>query len=203
MKPQQKMSAIILAGGKSARMKENKALLPIQGVPLIQRISQNLENYFQEIIISAQSGQLFDFLPYRLVVDEQPDQGPLMGIFCGLEASANPVNFLIACDIPEIDIPFLLRMMAYANQYEIVVPMTGEDKYEPLFAFYNKSVIPRIKDLLKQQTRKINKLFPLAQVKYIPLENTGWYYNLNSSEDYRRYVNSVRFAHNWNDGILE
>jgi molybdopterin-guanine dinucleotide biosynthesis protein A len=196
MKQQQKISAIILAGGKSARMKENKALMPIQGVPLIQRISQNLENYFQEIIISAQSMELFDFLPYRVVVDEQPDQGPLMGILCGLEASANPINFVIACDIPEINIPFLHRMMVYTNQYEIVVPVSGEDKYEPLFAFYNKSVIHRIKNHLKQQLRQINKLFPLAQVKYIPLENTGWYYNLNSSEDYRRYMNSLRFAHN-------
>jgi molybdopterin-guanine dinucleotide biosynthesis protein A len=188
MKLQQKMSAIILAGGKSARMKENKAFLPIQGVPLIQRIGRNLEHHFQKIIISAQSVELFDFLPYRVVVDEQPDQGPLMGVLCGLEASSNPINFVIACDIPEIDIPFLHRMMAYTNQFEIVVPMTGENKYEPLFAFYNKSVIPRIKNLLKQQTRQINKLFLRAQVKYIPLENTGWYYNLNSSEDYRRYV---------------
>jgi len=184
----QKMSAIILAGGKSERMKENKALLTIQGIPLIQRIGQNLENHFQEIIISAQSAELFDFLPYRVVVDEQPNQGPLMGILCGLEASTNPINFLIACDIPEINVPFLQQMMVYTNQYEIVVPMTGETKYEPLFAFYNKTLIPRIKNLLKQHTRQINKLFPLAQVKYIPMENTGWYYNLNSSEDYRRYV---------------
>jgi molybdopterin-guanine dinucleotide biosynthesis protein A len=193
MKLQQKMSAIILAGGKSARMKENKAFLPIQGIPLIQRIGQNLEHHFQEIIISAQSLELFDFLPYRVVTDEQPDQGPLMGILGGLEASANPVNFLIACDIPEIDIPFLQEMMAYTNQFEIVVPMSGEDKYEPLFAFYNKSLIPRIKNLLNQHTRQVNKLFPLAQVKYIPLENTGWYYNLNSTEDYRRYVKNKEF----------
>ncbi|UCH98004.1 MAG: molybdenum cofactor guanylyltransferase [Candidatus Aminicenantes bacterium] len=190
MKPQQKMSAIILAGGKSVRMKDNKALLPIRGIPLIQRLSQNLENHFQEIIISAQSVELFDFLPYRVVMDEQPDQGPLMGILCGLEASANPINFVIACDIPEINIPFLHRMIAYTNQYEIVVPVSGEDKYEPLFAFYNKSLVPRIKNLLKQQTRKIIKLFPLAQVKYIPLENTGWYYNLNSTEDYQKYIKS-------------
>ena len=185
------MTAIILAGGKSARMKENKALLPIQGVPLIQKIGQNLEQHFQEIIVSAQSAELFDFLPYRVVKDEQPDQGPLMGVLCGLEASSNPINFVIACDIPEIDVPFLDRMMNYTNQYEIVVPMSGEDKYEPLFSFYNKSVIPRIKDLLNQQIRKINKLFPLTKTKYIPLENTGWYYNLNSSEDYRRYVKEM------------
>ena len=182
------MSAIILAGGKSARMKENKALLPIQGVPLIQKIGRNLEHHFQEIIVSAQSSELFDFLPYRVVKDEQPGQGPLMGVLCGLEASSNPINFVIACDIPEIDVPFLDRMMGYTNQYEIVVPLSGENKYEPLFFFFFKSVISRIKDLLKQQIRQINKLFPLTKTKYIPLENTGWYYNLNSSEDYRRYI---------------
>jgi molybdopterin-guanine dinucleotide biosynthesis protein A len=185
------MSAIILAGGKSARMKENKALLPIQGVPLIQKIGQNLEHHFQEIIVSTQSAELFDFLPYRVVKDEQPGQGPLMGVLCGLEASSNPINFVIACDIPEINIPFLDRMVSYTNQYEIVVPVSGENKYEPLFAFYKKSVIPRIKDLLNQQIRQINKLFPLSKTKYIPLENTGWYYNLNSSEDYRRYVKNM------------
>lgn len=187
------MSAIILAGGKSARMKENKALLPIQGVPLIQKIGRNLEHHFHEIIISAQSAELFDFLPYRVAVDEQPGQGPLMGVLCGLEASSNPINFVIACDIPEIDVPFLDRMISYTNQYEIVVPVSGEDKYEPLFAFYNKSVVPRIKDLLKQKIRQINKLFPLTKTKYIPLENIGWYYNLNSSEDFRRYIQSKAF----------
>ena len=191
MIPSQKMSAIVLAGGKSARMKENKALLPIQGIPLIRRICRNLENHFQEIIISAHAAEAFDFLPYRVVVDEQPGQGPLMGICRGLEASTNPINFVIACDIPEIDIPFLHRMMDYTDRYEMVVPVSGKDKYEPLFAFYHKNLIPRIKNLLKQQTRQIIQLFPLAQVKYIPLENTGWYYNLNNPVDYQKYIQSL------------
>ena len=188
MEPPQKMSAIILAGGKSARMKENKPLLPVQGIPLIQKVARNLEPHFQEILISAQAREMFAFLPYRVILDKEPGQGPLMGILSGLAASANPTCFMIACDIPEIDAAFLQRMMSYTYQYEIVVPVAGEGKFEPLFAFYHKGLIPRIEDLLKQQTRQVFQLFPLARTKYLPLEDRNWFYNLNNMEDYRRYI---------------
>jgi molybdopterin-guanine dinucleotide biosynthesis protein A len=185
-----KMSAIILAGGKSTRMKEIKALLPVDGVPLVMKIARDIGDYSREIIISigSYSKELFDFLPYRLVNDSQPNQGPLMGILCGLRASQTPVNFVIACDIPDIDIPFLREMEAYTDEYEIVVPVTGENKFEPLFAFYNKCLIPRIEDLLNRQTRKIIELFSIARVKYIPLENSRWYRNINTAADYRDYI---------------
>ena len=194
MKPPQNMSAIILAGGKSVRMKENKPLLPVQGIPLIQKIARNLEPHFQEILISAQSSEVFAFLPYPVIVDKEPGQGPLMGILSGLAASANPICFMIACDIPEIDAAFLHRMMSYARQYEIVVPVSGEDKFEPLFAFYHKCLIPRVENLLKQQTRQVIQLFPLARTKYLPLEERDWFYNLNNTEDYRRYLERLSSA---------
>jgi molybdopterin-guanine dinucleotide biosynthesis protein A len=188
MKPPENMSAVILAGGKSARMRENKPLLPVQGIPLIQKVAQNLEPYFQEIFISAQSREMFTFLPYPVIVDKEPDQGPLMGILSGLAASANPICFMIACDIPEIDTAFLHRMMSYTRQYEIVVPVSGKDKFEPLFAFYHKCLLPRVENLLKQQIRQVFRLFPLARTKYLPLEDRGWFYNLNNTEDYRKYL---------------
>jgi molybdenum cofactor guanylyltransferase len=188
------MSAVILAGGKSTRMKEDKALLDISGVPLIRAVARNIESYFREIIISAYSKETYGFLPYRIVVDKEPGQGPLMGILCGLEASSNPVNFVIACDIPEIDTSFLREMIPFTDDYEIVVPVSGKnnDNFEPLFAFYNKSLIPRIENLLNRRIRKIIELFALAKVKYIPFEGDkkGWYHNLNTASDYKNYLAS-------------
>jgi len=182
------MTAVILAGGKSRRMKGHKALLPVSGLRLIEKVARNIEDYFQEILISAHSKELFDSLPYRVVIDNQRDQGPLMGILSGLQACATPVNFVIACDIPEIDTSFFQQMITYTGEYEIVVPVTGENKFEPLFAFYNKNLIPRIEDLLNHQTRQIIKLFPMARVKYIPMADNGWLYNLNTESDYRDYL---------------
>lgn len=188
-------TAIILAGGKSTRMgnTENKALLQITGTHLIEKITRTLEPHFKEIIISTttETASKYTFLPYRTAVDEEPDQGPLMGILTGLRASNRPVNFVMACDIPEIDLPFIQTMTAFTTQFDIVVPVTGKDKYEPLFAFYHRRVIPKIRELLNRRVRKAIELFTLCRVKYIPLGKNDWFYNLNTITDYERYVKKV------------
>ncbi|MCK5056130.1 MAG: molybdenum cofactor guanylyltransferase [Candidatus Aminicenantes bacterium] len=182
------VGAIILAGGKATRMNGDKALLPVSGVKLIEKVARNLEPYFGEILISARSKEMFDFLPYPVVGDERPGCGPLMGILSALRVSGNPINFVIACDIPEVNIDFLEKMTAFIDSYDIVVPTSGENKFEPLFAFYSKKLIPIIEDLLNQGIRKINRLYPKCRTKYVPFDNDGWYHNLNTMADYLDYL---------------
>lgn len=192
MKKRPDLSAIILAGGNSTRMNRNKANMKISGVSLIERTYRSLEQYFEEIIISSKSGVMFDFLPHKVAVDEKPDRGPLMGILSGLKASKNPVNFVIACDIPEINYSFVDEMISYVKEYDIVVPVTGENKYEPLFAFYNKSLIPTIENLLIHGSRKISKLFSECKTKYLQMKNRKWFLNLNTIEDYNDYMDLLK-----------
>lgn len=182
------IGAIILAGGKATRMNGNKALLPVSGVKLIEKIADNLEPYFGEILISARSKEMFGFLPYPVAVDEKQGFGPIMGILSGLRKSRFDTNFVIACDIPELDIDFIGTMAAFIDAHDIVVPVSGENRFEPLFAFYNKRLIPLIEDLLSRGIRKINQLFPECRTKYIPFKNDGWYHNLNTLEDYQKYL---------------
>ena len=188
MKKQQNISAIILAGGKSTRMNGNKALLPVYGKRLIETIVHTLEEYFVEILISTRCSNQFDFLEHRMVIDEKPGHGPLMGILSGLRASSNSVNFVIACDIPEINLQFIEEMTNHINGYDIVVPVSGKDKYEPLFSLYNKSVIPKIEGLLNEGQKKISNLFARCNTKYLPMKDNGWFYNLNTLNDYNQYI---------------
>jgi molybdopterin-guanine dinucleotide biosynthesis protein A len=188
MKRDLNISAIILAGGKSSRMNGNKALLPVCGTLLIEKIVRILEPHFRDVIISAQEREPFRFLNKKIVVDEIPDYGPLMGILCGLRASATSANFVVACDIPEINMAIVNGMKAQMDNYDIVVPLTGEKKYEPLFSIYKKSVIPKIETLMKKNQRKIIRLFPLCRTKFIPMETKGWFFNLNTMEDYHQYI---------------
>jgi len=188
MKKKQNISAIILAGGKSTRMNGNKALLPVYGKRLIEKIVHTLELYFKEIIISAQCNKQFDFLQHQIVLDEKPGNGPLMGILSALRASGNPVNFVIACDIPEINLAFIEEMIGHINNYDIVVPLSGKNKYEPLFSLYNKDVMPKIEELLSAGEKKISCLFPKCNTKFIPMKDNGWFYNLNTLTDYNRYL---------------
>jgi len=184
-----KATVIIMAGGGSSRMGTDKSLLPIKGQSMIEAICKQLRGSFDEILISANEVDKFAFLGFEVIPDKVPEQGPLMGIASALEASANELNFVVACDIPKINLACVNRMLTEAleSQADIVVPTTGEEKYEPLFAIYRKSALEAINKALSSGKRKITEVFTLCRVKHIELDNTDWLVNLNTMADYEEF----------------
>lgn len=184
----EKATAIILAGGKSSRMGEDKYLLPVNGLPLIQYIINQLQGHFDEIIIGANDPQRFAFTGLRVVPDVEPDKGPLMGIYSCLRASSTEVNFITACDIPEMNTRLIHNMMNLSVNYDIVMPVTGNGKHEPLYAVYRKSVAEHAEAILRNNGRRIIQLLEMSKVKFIDFQDQAWYQNLNVKDDYLQYI---------------
>jgi len=181
-------SAIILAGGQSRRMQREKSLLPVNGRTLIETIITQINPYFDEIIISTTAIDNFTFLHLPLIEDEMPGQGPLIAIMSALRVSNHGINFVLACDIPFINIPFLQEMLFLAKSYDIVVPRYCDDKFEPLFAAYNRGIIPTIEKQIKNNDRKISHLFPLCRTKFVSMDGQKWFRNLNTLKEYHDYL---------------
>lgn len=182
-------TAIILAGGKSSRMGRDKSLLSTNDIPLIGKIASQLEGHFQEIIISANDMEKYRFLHLPVIPDLEGGKGPLMGIYSALMRSNHEINFVVACDIPDLDLQYVKELVREAKDHQIVVPIWSDGRLEPLFAVYKKSVIDNIKILLDAGQRKIRLLFESADVKYLPLPDEGkWYRNLNTMKDYENYI---------------
>ena len=177
-------SAAIMAGGKSRRMRRDKSLLTIHGKPLIHHIHDQLEPLFDEIVISTDSPNKYPFIAAREVVDEKPGLGPLMGIASILRVAKNERVFVAACDIPEIDFDFVQKLLTESRHYDCVMPMTGPERFEPLFAVYNKRVLPHIDAILLSGERKILALTQRVPTRYIQMDAMVWYRNLNTYEDY-------------------
>jgi molybdopterin-guanine dinucleotide biosynthesis protein A len=187
-KQEKHRSAIILAGGNSRRMSRNKALLPVGKHTLIEEIIGQIRNLFSEILISASHPGIYEFLGRRVVCDEQPGRGPLAAILAALKASFSPVNFVIACDIPEIDIPLVESMFDRAQKYHIVVPHHADGKTEPLFAVYRRSLIPLIQEQIHSGDLKISSLYPKCRTAFVAIGNGRRFLNLNTVEDYREFL---------------
>jgi molybdopterin-guanine dinucleotide biosynthesis protein A len=185
----QQATSIVMAGGESKRMGTDKSMLSIKGQSIIESICEQLRDSFDEIIISANQVDKFAFLGYKVVPDKVPEQGPLMGIASALEASSNEYNFVVACDIPKINLNYVNRMLAEAieSQADIVIPVTGKEKYEPLFAIYSKRIIEAIHETLSSGKHKIIDVFPLCTVKHIEMDDTDWFINLNTKADYETF----------------
>ena len=183
---QEQATAIIMAGGDSSRMAMDKSVLAINGKPIVEIIAEQLRTSFSQILISANDAEKFAFLGLQIVPDRIQGQGPLMGIASALEASANDVNFVVACDIPHIDLAYVRKMLSLAKEADIVIPTTGDKEYEPLFAVYNKSALEAINEVLRTGGRKISDVFTRCKVSYIELK-ADRFANLNTRTEYEEF----------------
>ena len=185
-------SLIVLAGGKGRRMRADKANLPIPGGTLIGRVLLQVEGMFDEVLISVSRGQAVDAPSCRTVEDATPGQGPLAGILAGMKAAKNEVCAVLACDIPDIDVDFLKGLISKAHGFDIVVPISSGGLFEPLFAVYRRSVIPEIEALVQAGDFSILTLFDRCRTHKVRLKDSGWLRNLNTPEDYKKYLRELR-----------
>jgi molybdopterin-guanine dinucleotide biosynthesis protein A len=132
-------SAVILAGGKSSRMGRDKAWLEVGGQTLIARqIKLACETGAAEIFISGRVET--DYSPFgcRVLKDKFADAGPLAGIERALDAAKSPLLLVLAVDLPEMSVEFLLRLAAGCSEMCGTIPKLA-DGIEPLAAFYTKA----------------------------------------------------------------
>jgi len=182
------VSAIILAGGQSRRMQREKSLLPVNGRALIETIIAQIEPHVDEIIVSSAAKEKFVFLRRRIIEDDIPGAGPLAAILSALRVSRHEINFIVACDVPCIHIPFMRKILSLAAAHDIVVPRYRDGKFEPLFAAYHRRIIPAIERQLQGGDRKISHLFPVCDTKFVAMDGQTWFRNLNTEEEYHDYL---------------
>lgn len=163
------MTAIILAGGKSTRLGQSKALQAIQGKSLIQWVIDRLAVLSTEIIIVTAHGEEIPCsspVGIKTVADIYPHRGPLVGIYSGLAASSCSRAIIVGCDTPFLSVRLLEYMTQVSSAFDVVVPRI-EDKVEPLCAIYSRNCLIAIEALLEQNELRISRLFNMVTARYI------------------------------------
>ncbi|HEY1743262.1 MAG TPA: molybdenum cofactor guanylyltransferase [Granulicella sp.] len=95
----------VLAGGKSSRMGQDKALLPFLGRPMIEIAAEKLREFCAEVSIVGNREDLQVFSP--VVREERLDVGPVAGIEAGLLASTQPWAMFMPVDVPLVPLEVL------------------------------------------------------------------------------------------------
>ena len=189
------MTSIILAGGKSSRLGQNKALQIIEGKSLIQWVVDRLAIFSKEIIIATARGEAIpcsSAVEIKTVSDIYPGKGPLVGIYSGLIASSSSRAIVVGCDTPFLSISLLEYIAQTCSTFDVIVPRI-KNKLEPLCAVYSKNCSGPIQGLLEQNELRIDKLFSMVKVKYIEGDEINRFdpehlsfFNINSQADLDR-----------------
>ncbi len=184
-----KLTAIVLAGGQSTRMGRDKALLPVAGRTMIEHIVEQLRPHFDEILISANDPDRYAFLGLEVVPDARPGLGPMAAIAASIARARHEQCFVIPCDAPTVPLGPLYRLLRRARRgSDVVVPLTPESHFEPLFAIYSRRLAPKLNRALERGERGIVKVYDECETQTLRLGVGEELRNVNTVAEYEQFL---------------
>jgi len=181
----------ILAGGSSSRMGADKALLELNGQPLLLRTARLLDPLVASVTVIGDPAR-YASLGLAVVPDDVPGLGPLGGVATALRISRMPWNLIVGCDLPYLTAEWLEFLIARARaaNADALLP-ESERGLEPLCAIYHARCAPAISAALARGVRKVTDALAGLAVDTLPrhewkaFDSSGCLFkNMNSHEDY-------------------
>ncbi|MDI6767277.1 MAG: molybdenum cofactor guanylyltransferase [Bacteroidota bacterium] len=181
---------VILAGGKSSRMGQNKAMLEFRGKPFIQHIAETLKEIFEEVIIISDDTEAYKFLYLPVYVDVYKNCGPLGGIHSAFINSNTENIFVASCDLPFINFDVVRFLIDHHSHNEVTV-FSVDQQIQPLFGLYNRSCFLELENHLKQKRCSVLQFINNIHANVIQLKSSlaitfsENLKNVNTLEDYQ------------------
>ncbi len=150
------VTGVVLVGGWSRRMGQDKIFLSIDGTPLISHIHRKMLSLFERVLVIGHHRPEFDTLNITSHGDLVPDCGILGGIYTGLSLSQTHYIFAVAGDMPFLDRDLIIEIASDREGSDAVIPM-GPNGMEPLFAVYSRSCLDSIRESLAERSLKVMK----------------------------------------------
>jgi molybdopterin-guanine dinucleotide biosynthesis protein A len=159
------ISGVLLAGGKSRRMGQDKRNLMISGKSLFHHVLHVLESVFSEIIIvMATISSVVDKMNHRVVTDLIPDKGSAGGLYTGLTFSSNPQVFAVACDMPFLN-PAVIQKVCSLSFSTDVTMVKLSNGLHPMHSVYSKQCLPVLRRMINADQLRIQDLLLQKDLK--------------------------------------
>jgi molybdenum cofactor guanylyltransferase len=142
---------VVLSGGNSSRMGEDKGLLVKDGSKWVNSCSAKLEQLGIPVIVSINSSQLDAykavFNPENLVIDKIPVKGPLGGVLSVHDKYPDCDLVVLACDLQDVTFAAIRDLVneyrERAGEHDFFVYNQNQEP-EPLLGVYTAEGLKKI-----------------------------------------------------------
>ncbi len=177
--------ALILAGGHSQRMGEDKARLSFQGTSLLERAvafwrSCDMEQIYVSLAPGSDLPLPSDVTP---IYDVISDRGPLGGLYSAFRTTDAPLLW-----ISGVDMPFLSKDAVLPEPQGDAVVYRMDGNPQPLFGVYRRSILPQVEHMLQQGDCRMTALLQQVDTEWVDAPNSfaPVFLNWNAPEDILR-----------------
>ncbi len=191
---QKPVTGVILAGGNSRRMGQNKALMRIGDETLIGHVIHRMRTVTDELLLITNSPEAYTEFDVPRHIDIIPNAGALGGIHTGLTYASYDAALCVACDTPFLEPKLLTYLVSLLDEYDAVVPYTCIQKkrtLQTLCAVYSKQGLRVIEKMLNESELRVHELYHRVRMRTVPPER--WqpfdaeglsFFNVNTPADF-------------------
>ncbi len=166
-----KIVGIVLIGGQSSRMGQDKAALEINSLPLYKIAAQKLQHLCHQVYLSVNKNQhTKNTYEYPTIIDQYEAQGPIGALLSCMQAIEDVPLLVLACDMPFLTDNEIALLLSNRNHNQICTTFynTTSHYYEPMLsiwephgkhtlqAYFEAGNLSLQKFLLQQNISKIN-----------------------------------------------
>lgn len=167
-----RVSAYILAGGKSRRFGSDKARAPVDGKPMILHVADAMRPIAQSITVVAGAADAYADLGLRTIADRHPGRGPLAGLHGALLDAPTAWIAVVGCDTIGVDQRWW-RLLVGARSEACDAVAFRHDLWEPLCALYRRTILPEVQRRLDAGELSMQRLLDAIRTAPIPMP-AGW-----------------------------
>jgi len=187
------VTALVLAGGRSARLGRDKAFVAVNGTPMIARVLRAVGPLCEEVLILGGDAGGLASLGHKVIPDAEPGAGPLVALRGGLDAMRTDWAFATGVDTPFLN-PTLVRYLWKLHEgHDAVVPFTAMDRQpKPLCALYSKTCLPAVREAIAAGERRMSSFYGGVKILLVPEDNLRLVdplllslHNVNTQDDLR------------------
>ncbi len=181
----EEISAIILAGGKSSRMGEDKRFLRLSKIPLLE-YSVQLAGAFTDDIIISSNEMLPAFSSYIHVADKNPFEGPVNAIVSSLHHVAHENAIVLTCDMPFLT-PEITEQLVTEIDGKSVVHFSAKNEFMHFPCIFPFAALAQLEQLYASGQHSMKSILKKLPVKRIPIAKNPpgiEFLNINRPEDF-------------------
>ncbi|MCR6574134.1 molybdenum cofactor guanylyltransferase [Campylobacter insulaenigrae] len=177
---------VILCGGKSSRMKQDKSLLEINGKSLALYQYEKLSYIFKDVFISTKNDK-FNNKNIKLILDDSSTHSPLVALNSILKKFQDTYVFIISVDTPNISQKTLWRLFENLQNQKILLASTQSHKHY-LCGFYHGENYRISSEFLKENNHKLALFCDKVNANFIYFSDENEFINLNYYDEYKKWI---------------
>ncbi len=188
---------VILSGGQSSRMGEDKSLMQFDNeTTMIEYLYRKLLPIFDNIYISAKTDKYEKLqLPNKqLILDKnQTIFSPMIALETIFQTLKDEKVFIITVDTPFVEKETIEKLIKNSSDFSITIAKDNDNNIHNLCGVFSRDVLPTIQEMIKKDIHKINYMIKNSKnYQEIVFENYEQFLNINTKETYQKAKNALK-----------